>query len=210
MSKDTTIEEIKEILKQTAIVHAETVKENEERRRENEERFRLSEEREAKRKAELNAIIEEMKQDTKALKKQMGNITNNQGDMVEEFVHNSIKYHNNKLWGVQFDDIEFDLKNKVGKTKAQYDVVLYNGNTIAIVEVKSKAHQNDLNGFAKKVEDFRVLFPMYKDYKIHIGIAAVHINDDVITACKAKGYGVVSLSGNPIYHQEVTDNIKAF
>ena len=86
------------------------------------------------------------------------------------------------MWGIQFDNIEPNVKNRIGSHNVEYDIVLYNGHSIGIVEVKSKAHINDLKSFDKKIEDFRIFFPMYKDNKIYIGLASLHFNEEVINA----------------------------
>ena len=75
------------------------------------------------------------------------------------------------------------------------------------MEIKSKAHVNDLDVFQDKIKDFRVLFPVYQDFKIYIGIASLHLNDEVIKACQAKGYGVIKLAGEKI--EIVSDEVKS-
>ena len=59
-------------------------------------------------------------------------------------------------------------------------ILLVNGKDVAIIEVKYKARLNDLNRLInKKYENFKKLYPEYKDYNHHLGLASFNINDDI-------------------------------
>ena len=93
-------------------------------------------------------------------------------------------------------------------TEREYDIVLYNGDSIGIVEVKSKAHINDLAIFDDKIADFRLLFKDYQGYKFYIGIASLHLNNEVILQCKQRGYVAIKLAGEHI--EIVSDEVRAY
>ena len=136
----------------------------------------------------------------------IGRVSNNQADIIEAFVAATLERYN-KIWGITFDSMGHNIKNRVGKIEREYDVVLYNGNIIVIVEIKSKAHVNDLDDFEAKVRDFRYLFPAYEDYTICIGIASPNMNEDVIRECEARGFGAIRIAGEKL---EESGNLKAF
>jgi hypothetical protein len=55
-----------------------------------------------------------------------------------------------------------------------------NGKDIAIIEVKYKAHKNDVEKLInKKYENFKILYPEYKNYNHHLGLASFNINEIV-------------------------------
>jgi len=57
---------------------------------------------------------------------------------------------------------------------------LVNGKDIAIIETKYKAHTSDIEKLInKKYENFKKLYPEYKDYKHHLGLASFNMNEDV-------------------------------
>jgi len=111
--------------------------------------------------------------------KLVGNISNNQGDIAEEFFYNSLKAKPS-LAGVNYDFIEPNAHRSKDKIEDEYDILLVNGKDIAIVEVKYKAHQNDVEKLVnKKYENFKKLYPEYKDYTHHLGLASFNMNEDV-------------------------------
>jgi hypothetical protein len=73
-----------------------------------------------------------------------GNIGQNQGDVAEEFFFNSLA-NDTHLGSIHFDDIEKNGHKRRGKTEEEYDIIMTNGDAVGIVEVKYKAHENDLD-----------------------------------------------------------------
>ena len=111
--------------------------------------------------------------------KLVGNISNNQGDVAEEFFVNSIS-PTLKIGDIQYDELYKNLHKKTKKAEDEFDIVLVNGKDIAIIEVKYKAHTNDIESLInKKYSNFKKLYPEYKNYNHHLGLASFNINDDV-------------------------------
>ena len=113
--------------------------------------------------------------------KLVGNISNNQGDIAEEFFYNSLS-SNPSLNGIEYDFVDKNVTRHSKKDNIQdeYDILLINGKDIAIIETKYKAHKNDIDRLLnKKYENFKKLYPEYKDYEHHLGLASFNINDDV-------------------------------
>ena len=62
----------------------------------------------------------------------------------------------------------------------KFDIVLVNGKDIAIVEVKYNAHENDVETLiTRKLDNFKKLYPEYKDYTHHLGLASFKVNEKV-------------------------------
>ena len=111
--------------------------------------------------------------------KLVGNISNNQGDIAEEFFYNSLA-DKPSLAGINYDFIDKNVTRRKNKIEDEYDILLVNGKDIAIIETKYKAHQKDVDRLInKKYENFKKLYPEYKDYNHHLGLASFYINDDV-------------------------------
>jgi len=122
--------------------------------------------------------IKETSEGLKKLQKLVGNISNNQGDIAEEFFYNSLA-DKPILNGVHYDFIDKNVTRRKNKIEDEYDILLVNGKDIGIVEVKYKAHSNDVERLInKKYTNFKKLYPEYKDYNHHLGLASFNMNKD--------------------------------
>jgi len=157
---------------------------------------------------QLNAIAqkvtdEQMKRTDEKLERigiSLGNISNNQGDVAEEFFLNSL-LKDNHLGDIHFDDIVKNMEKHRGSIQEEYDLVMTNGDAIGIVEVKYKAHENDLDKLDRKMKNFKKLFPIYQNFKQYGAIASFHINDAAKKEALRRGYFVLQRSGD-IMHTE--------
>jgi hypothetical protein len=68
----------------------------------------------------------------------VGNISNNQGDVAEEFFYQSL-INDNRLGSIAFDDITKNMEKHKGNLQEEYDLFMTNGDSIAVVEVKYAA-----------------------------------------------------------------------
>ena len=134
-----------------------------------------------------------------------GNVTNNQGDVAEEFFFNSLA-NDAHLGNIHFDDVEKNGHKRRGKTEEEYDIVMTNGDAVGIVEVKYKAHANDLDKLDRKMKNFKQLFPWFKNYKQYGAIASFHINDAAKKEALRRGYFVLQRSGDLI-HTESSEHL---
>ena len=127
-----------------------------------------------------------------------GNISNNQGDVAEQFFYDSLR-HKPQIGGIKFSDVMANTLKAIGKLKDEFDIVLINGNSLAIIETKYKAHVKDVEKIKnKKIPNFRKLFPLYKDYKIYAGIASFYITEDVEEKAEEYGFFVLRRKGKVI------------
>ena len=128
----------------------------------------------------------------------LGNVTCNQGDVAEEFFFNSLA-NEPRLGNIGFDDITKNMQKYRHKIQEEYDLFLTNCDAIAIVEVKYKAHTNDLKKLERKMGNFKLLFPIYKDYKLYGALASFYINDDTKKEALERSYFVLQRSGDLIH-----------
>ena len=135
----------------------------------------------------------------------LGNVTNNQGDVAEEFFLNSL-LKDNHLGNIYFDDVVKNMEKHRGQMQEEFDLVLTNGDVIGIVEVKYKAHENDLDKLDRKMKNFKKLFPIYQNYKQYGAIASFHINDATKKEALRRGYFVLQRSGD-LVHTESGDHL---
>ena len=161
----------------------------------------------------LNAIAQkatdkQMKRTDEKLERigiNLGNIGKNQGDVAEEFFFQSL-IKDNHLGKIHFDDVVKNMEKHRGQIQEEYDLVMTNGDAIAVIEVKYKAHTNDLDKLDRKMRNFKKLFPIYQAFKKYGAIAAFHINDDAKQEALRRGYFVLQRSGD-LVHTESSDHL---
>ena len=132
------------------------------------------------------------------LHKTVGGWANSHGSFAEEYFFNSFEKGEQNFFGKKFDEIEKNVKNNWNGLRDEYDIVLYNDNAIAIIEVKYKAHINDIPAVLKKAETYRILFPNYKDFKIYLGLASMAFYPELEQKCINEGIAVIKQVGDKV------------
>jgi hypothetical protein len=145
--------------------------------------------------------------------KEIGGISNSNGDFAEEFFYNSLE-KTMTFAGMRFDVIS----NKFAKKKimpdkteieAQFDVVLHNGKSIALIEAKYKANLKDLKELVeKKVPNFRLLYPEYAKYKLYLGLGSLVLKERIVQEAKKLGVGLMRQKGDSVEYK--TDWVRAY
>ena len=164
---------------------------------------------------QINRTDEQMKRTDEQMKRtdeklerigiNLGNIGQNQGDVAEEFFFQSL-IKDNRLGKIYFDDVVKNMEKHRGQIQEEYDLVMTNGDVIAVVEVKYKAHKNDLDKLDRKMKHFKQLFPIYQSFKQYGAIAAFHINNDAKEEALRRGYFVLQRSGD-LVHTESSEHL---
>jgi hypothetical protein len=157
---------------------------------------------------ETDRQMKETDRKMQELQKTVGGISNNQGAFAEEYFFNSFENGNKNFFGEKFNEISKHLKNRWQGLEDEYDIVLYNHASVAIIEVKYKAHLNDIPVVLKKAETFRILFPHYKDSKIYLALASMSFFPELEQQCIEQGIAVVKQVGDTVVINE--SNLKTF
>jgi hypothetical protein len=139
----------------------------------------------------------------------LGNIGQNQGDVAEEFFFNSLQ-DEIRLGSIHFDDISRNDRKIRGKTQEEYDIIMTNGETVGIIEVKYKAHEKDLDKLERKMRNFKKLFPVYQNYKLYGAIASFHIYKEAKQQALQRGFFVLERSGQVIHTECAAPSLIAF
>ena len=141
----------------------------------------------------------------KELKEMVGGSANSNGLFAEEFFFNSIERGDKILFGEKFDECYSSLKryNKNNRKKSEHDILLVNGKSLAIVEVKYKARKEDIQKIIKKLPDFRTLYPQYESHRIYLGLAAMSFENDVENESASNGIAIIKQVGDTfVIHDE--------
>jgi multidrug efflux pump subunit AcrA (membrane-fusion protein) len=131
----------------------------------------------------------------------------NLGDVAEDFFGTSLQ-EKKMLGNVPFDAVALQLKAHKGKIQDEFDVVMYNGHAIGIVEVKHKVHPADIEKLISgKLPNFRKLFPQYAAFDFYLGIAGMSIPKDAREMAEKAGLAVLRQKGDVL---QMNTNLKAF
>jgi Holliday junction resolvase-like predicted endonuclease len=94
----------------------------------------------------------------KEVSQQLGGMGNSNGAYAEDYFANVLA-EKLEFAGQQYDAMDRNLQRNNEKLKGEFDIVMYNGNSVAIIEVKYKVQTKDLEEMVtKKVSAFRTLF----------------------------------------------------
>ena len=138
--------------------------------------------------------------------KLLGSMGISQGDYAEELFYRSFE-DNPVLGGVEFDEV--DKRVRINKDRTDYDIVLKNGECVGIVEVKYKAHPDEVEAIAeKKIKEFRRDFPDGGNRKIYFGIASLSTNPELERKAREKGIFLLTQKGDRV--EVVNDEVRTF
>ena len=144
---------------------------------------------------QMKKTHQETEEEIKKLSKLIGSHTNNVGDVTEEFFFKGLS-KKKKLGNIQYDHIRKNLGEAEGK---EYDIVMVNGDSVAVISVKYKLHDNDIDKFFEKdLQEFKTYFPELKNYRLYGGIASKFITRKQKEKIKDLGLFAISQAGKDV------------
>jgi len=160
------------------------------------EKFAESDRYLTKKFAETDRRLKETDRLIKANSKELGGISKSNGEIAESYFFNSFDKFP-RFAGQNFDSVERNktFHSKVLNLKDEYDIVLYNETSVAIIEVKYKVTIEDIDQVLKKVETFKTLFPFYKDFAFYLGLAGFHVYKNAESEAIKHGIAVIKQVG---------------
>ena len=128
-------------------------------------------------------------------------IKDSNGRRTESYFYNSL-CDIMKFGDYEFDEIDKGLRKLKklpdgSRIQGQYDVIMYNGNTIALIEVKNRARKEDVQKLVnEQINKFKIFYPQFANYTFLLGIAADSFEDEAEIEAKAQGVGMLLPKGN--------------
>jgi hypothetical protein len=147
---------------------------------------------------ETDRQMQETDRRIKALASELNGISKSNGDFAEEYFNNAFDSDNLIFADMYFDYMKNDINvsnPKSGKRDVQFDIVLYNDECVAIIEIKYKACKNDIYDLIRKAEVFRDWFPEYADHKIYLGLAGMSFLKNTVKNASDKGIAIIRQRG---------------
>jgi hypothetical protein len=133
----------------------------------------------------------------KKLENLIGGIGNNNGFFAEEFFQRAFS-KKRELAGIKFEGMIPNLKYE-GKENCDFDIVLVNGDSVAIIEAKYRIHPKYVKELVtKKLAQFRKHFPTYNNHAVYFGIAGLSVSEQVIKNAKEHGVAIIRQDGQKV------------
>ncbi|MCL2063660.1 MAG: hypothetical protein FWG98_04745, partial [Candidatus Cloacimonetes bacterium] len=153
--------------------------------------------------ANMAAQIEKISRDIAELRAETRGISESNGMFTEAYFHNTMQ-NSMCFGGIMFDIIDqsFSRSKKMPdgtKIKDEYDIVLYNAETIALIEIKYRAYKDDtMDLINRKLRVFKQLFPKYANHKFLLGLGGLSFEDGVEDDAINHGIGILKTKGESI------------
>ena len=146
------------------------------------------------------ANIDKYLAELKEARKDIGGISSSNGMYAESYFFESLK-RSKQFGGINYNYVGQDLNGNYqlpnGKTvDDQYDIVMHNGDSVAIIEVKYKVKKEDVVDLTqRKIENYKKIFPQYADKKIYLGVAGFSFDKLAVKEAIIRGVGMLKLVG---------------
>jgi hypothetical protein len=144
------------------------------------------------------AGIKELRESIKELSKQIGGIDENIGDHAEQYFQNAFA-ESLTFAGQKYDEMISNMECHSEDGGTEFDIVLINGKSLAIIEVKSRVKLKFVKTLAKeKIDKFRRYLPKYGNLKAYLGIASFSFSKKVLEEAEKQGIGIIRQVGKSI------------
>ena len=159
-----------------------------------------------KRLARTEALVAETSRKLKSIGEQFAGFTTNQGDVAEAFFFNGL-LASPEIGGIHFDRVSSKVLVGSASKKTEFDIVMVNGASVAIIEVKVKPHENDLIQIQTQIDKYKTLFPEHKNFKVYGGIAGLAVPENVQKKARELGFFVLEQQGKVV--SSATEGMRA-
>ncbi|MDR2577971.1 MAG: hypothetical protein LBC70_04040 [Chitinispirillales bacterium] len=204
---DVLLKDVAERQKQTD----ELLKDVAERQKQTDELLKDLAERQKQTDEQMKQTDEQMKRTDEQLKRTdelLGGLGNNAGFHAEQFFQDALT-QTLTFGGEKYDQLYLNLGPRNKKNCVEFDIVLANGKSVAIIETKNRIHPEDVEKLvAKKTTQFREFFPYYKNHKLYLGIAGFSFSKAIPEKAQKYGVGIIRQVGESI--EMGTGHLKAY
>ena len=145
----------------------------------------------------------------KELSRNIGGISNSNGEMAESYFYNAFRA-DKTFANEKFDRVKRNLSYKKEDIEAEFDLVLFNGKSAALIEIKYNAKPDNISvkKLISRVEVFKILYPEYKDHKIYLGVAAMSFRAGLEAKLHKAGIATIRQIGKKMVRFD--KDVKAF
>ena len=140
-------------------------------------------------------------------REQIGGISRSNGEFCEEYFINCFK-ENPTFMEEKYDRVLEYLRPDPVVIDDEYDLVLRNGRSIVLIEMKYKARINDVGKMFSKLHSYRANYPMFKDYKIYLCLASFRFSKNIREKAEEEGIVLIQQKGDK--NEVISKNIRTW
>ena len=141
-------------------------------------------------------------------REQIGGISRSNGEFCEEYFINCFK-ENPTFMEEKYDQVlEYVKPYPNAVIDDEYDLVLHNGSSVVLIEMKYKAAMTDIGKMFSKLESYRANYPMCKNYKIYLCLASFRFPKNIRE--KADEQGIVLIQQKGDKNVVISKNVKTW
>jgi len=176
---------------------------NDKRAAENDKRAAENDRRAAESKQKFDEMIAEDKIRRRERDRQLdklgrflGGIANSNGEMAESYFYNAFRA-DKTFANEKFDKVKRNQAYRKNDIEAEFDLILFNGKSAALIEVKYNAKPENISieKIISRVEVFKILYPEYKNHRIYLGVAAMSFKKGLETELHQAGIATIKQIG---------------
>ncbi|ETR73516.1 MAG: hypothetical protein OMM_00906 [Candidatus Magnetoglobus multicellularis str. Araruama] len=188
---------LKELIKENDRLLKERIKETDRQVEENDRQLKERIKETDRQVEENHKLLNKIAKENEKLNNIVGGIGNSNGFYAEDVFYSSFA-KTRTIKNMMFDCIYRNLGCRKNGLEDEFDIVCLNTSVAVIIETKYNYHPNDVASVLRKVDNFRILYPQYKDYNIFGGIAGLSIRKETIDVARQLGLFVFTQEGNDI------------
>jgi len=199
-----TDQELKDLVASLAVEHRKTELMMQETSQEADRRSKEAD----RRSKEADRRLEKLEKKLERMGIQVGGINDNIGYHAEQFFQDVFE-EKLEFGRIKYDEMIPNLTYRDKGVNIEFDVVLLNGDSIALIEVKNRIHPDFVKELAEyRVKKFREFFPKYGNYNVYLGIAGFSFSDEVLDRASSYGIGIIKQVGEGVEIE--ANNLRAY
>ncbi|MEL6383604.1 MAG: hypothetical protein AAFQ89_14350 [Cyanobacteria bacterium J06626_18] len=136
-----------------------------------------------------------------AIAAQANQAVNNLSSRWGRFVENIVAPAALRLFreqGMAVQEVYQRVRSARGNRNLEIDILLVDDDVAVAIEVKSRLTQDDIRQVLRSLEQFKIAFPHYANYRLYGAVAAIEIDKDVDTYAYNQGLFVIQQSGDSV------------
>ena len=143
--------------------------------------------------------VDKMSRAVEGTSERVDGMSKTHGRVAEEFFH-AVLLKAPCLGGMEFHQAYPNFKvTKYSGGNAEYDLLLMNGEFIAVIEIKHRLRRDDVERMREvTLPRFRYFLPQYKDKALAPAVAAITADQDAVALAHKCGYAVLRPDGQKV------------
>lgn len=128
----------------------------------------------------------------------IGGMSKSNGLHAEQYFINAFEHGKLNFFGEKFDAIKTNMKSIEPGIMDEYDILLINGKSVGVIEIKHRARLDDIPVVIRKAKTFKINYPKYKNHRVYLALAAMIFNQRLEQECIKKGIAIIKQVGKAV------------